>query len=154
MQRLTRGTVPDASAVEKLVLAIHNLSLKELKEQLSQNNCNTHGKEELLKDRFLRFNKRVIGFSDVIWHEILDADRVSPKDIENYVKSLDPQNIVSKLIKFHCNPQGNVRILQDRLTRFFLKTTNYETRWKTEDFAAKPTISDQSAEMKGKNSKN
>lgn len=118
MHRLTGGTLSNADVLKKLTLAINSLPSHTIKEKLIEIDGNSHRKEELLKDRLVRYNKRVLGFSDVAWHEILDVDRVRPKDIESYIKSLDPQAIVSELERFQCNISGGLKILQDRFTRF------------------------------------
>lgn len=160
--KLTRSKLSTADTLEKLALAISNTPIESIKEKLREANGNLHGKDEILRDRFFRYSKRVLGCEDSDWHEILDVDRVSPKDIENFVKALEPQAIASELERLKCNTGGSVKILQNRLLRYYLRVKGFESNWTDTDTQAfektsKPQteLSDYESNMsKGKNSKN
>ena len=102
MRRLTRNNLPEADTLEKLKFAIYNCSIKTIKKKLQEVNCNTNRKDHILRERFLRYNKRVLGLDTGDWHEIFDVESISPKEIENFVKSLEPQAIAADLERLKC----------------------------------------------------
>lgn len=76
----------------------------------------------------------MLGLLNEEWHGIFDVIKVSPLDIENFTKSLQPQAMVSELERLKCNTSGSVKILQDGLTRFFLKAKDFDSRWSAIDY--------------------
>lgn len=89
MQRIARNKLEDAGTLEKLILRVKNSPIEDIKKKFKENSCYAHGKNRLLTDRFLRYSKRVLGFPDVSWHGTLDVETISPKEIENFVISLE-----------------------------------------------------------------
>ena len=161
MKKLTRNNLPNADTLEKLKHAIYSSPIETIKKKLQEFNCNPHGKDDVLKDRLLRYNKRVLGIDPEDWHNIFDVDSISPTEIEKYVKSLEPQVIASELERYKCVATGTVKVLQGRLTRFYLKQKGFETRWSTSDLRpvgiipkTQTEIPESESDMKGKNSKN
>ena len=130
MSRLTRGA--SKSCVERLEHFVYSNRIDVIREKLTELNCNPLGKEDTVRDRLLRYNKRVLGLSNVDWDQIIDL-KVSETEIENIVKSYDPQKVVTELEHFKLNQVGSVVIFKNRLVRFHQKSRGFPTRWSTAD---------------------
>ena len=137
MRKLTRASLAKADILEKLQHRIYSKKLDIILQDLDTNNLNTSGKEEILRDRLLRYRKRVIGIEQAPWHEITDVKSLSSDVIKKIVKNYEPQRVVTEIEKNSCNASGNLIFLRNRLTRFFLKFLNYEARWSNADLFLK-----------------
>ena len=129
MRRMTRSKFSSADNLDRLHFNIVTAKLDVILTDIKEKKLSNHGSKEVLRDRLERYHKRVLGYTDAPWNEITDVERLLPSEVKKIVKNFDAQRIGDKLTKNSCNDKGPLTILRDRLTRFYLKTSNYEARW-------------------------
>lgn len=161
MFRVTRSKT--ANDLERIELFCNAGKFDDVISQLKEFNCNIKGKEPILRDRLLRHHKKVIGLPDINWNPIEDSV-LTEVEIEDIVKKLDAHKIVESLKANNCSTQGSLHILRNRLTRFYLKSKGFQTRWTEKDVKktdsrtirqdSEDCATDSSSMSVGKNSKN
>ena len=86
MQRFTRQRT-SKNPVEKLEVIINALHPEKIITELDAEGCSTVGNINVLRDRLLRFNKRVLGPEEVYWDKSVDERR--PDTLPLTLRGLD-----------------------------------------------------------------